>query len=317
MAATTISSLKRTKNQELWHEIRRSFWPYLFISPFFILYAIFGLFPNIFALVLSFKEWDGLSEQRWVGFQNYIRLFQDAIWWKAVFNTIWLMIGSLIPQLSLAFLLAFILNSGYVRFKDAFRTAFFTPVIASSVAMAIVFGALFGTRFGILNYLLSYVGIPPVDWLGSAAWIKPAIALLVIWRWTGYNTIIYLAGLQSIPTDLYEAARVDGAKQRDIFWHITLPLMRPVITFTVILSIIGSLQLFEEPLLLTAGSAGGSSTSPGGTDQAGLTTMMYIFNASFQYVKFGYGSAMSFALFVLIFGFSFFYNRFLGRNLTD
>jgi cellobiose transport system permease protein len=317
MATTTISSLKRTKNQELWHEIRRSFWPYLFISPFFILYAIFGLFPNIFALVLSFKEWDGLSEQRWVGLQNYIRLFQDAIWWKAVFNTIWLMIGSLIPQLSLAFLLAFILNSGYIRFKDAFRTAFFTPVIASSVAMAIVFGALFGTRFGILNYLLSYIGIPPIDWLGSAAWIKPAIALLVIWRWTGYNTIIYLAGLQSIPTDLYEAARVDGAKQRDIFWHITLPLMRPVITFTVILSIIGSLQLFEEPLLLTAGSAGGSSTSPGGTDQAGLTTMMYIFNASFQYVKFGYGSAMSFALFVLIFGFSFFYNRFLGRNLTD
>lgn len=317
MATASISSAKRTKNQELWHEIRRSFWPYLFISPFFILYAIFGLFPNVYALVLSFKEWDGLSEQRWVGLQNYIRLSQDAIWWKAVFNTIWLMFGTLIPQLSLAFLLAFILNSGYIRFKDAFRTAFFTPVIASSVAMAIVFGALFGTRFGILNYLLSSIGIPPIDWLGSAMWIKPAIALLVIWRWTGYNTIIYLAGLQSIPTDLYEAARVDGAKQRDIFWHITLPLMRPVITFTVILSIIGSLQLFEEPLLLTAGSAGGSSTSPGGTDQAGLTTLMYIYNASFQYVKFGYGSAMSFALFVLIFGFSFFYNRFLGRNLTD
>jgi cellobiose transport system permease protein len=294
--------------------MRRNIWPYIFISPFFILYAIFGLFPNLFALLLSFEDWDGISPQKWVGLLNYQRLLQDEIWWRAVYNTIWLMFGTMIPQLFLAFLLAFILNSGYVRFKDAFRTAFFTPVIASSVATAIVFAALFGTKFGMLNYFLGFLAIPQIDWLGSATWIKPAIAMLVIWRWTGYNTVIYLAGLQSIPTDLYEAARVDGAKQRDIFWYITLPLMRPVITFTVILSIIGSLQLFEEPLLLTGGTA---SSAPGGTDRAGLTTLMHIYSVSFQYVKFGYGSAMSFALFVLIFIFSFLYNRFLGRNLTD
>lgn len=317
MATPSIAgNVGRARERGLWHQIRRNIWPYIFISPFFILYAIFGLFPNLFALLLSFEEWDGISPRKWVGFQNYSRLLQDDIWWKAVYNTVWLMFGTLIPQLFLAFMLAFILNSGYIRFKDAFRTAFFTPVIASSVAMAIVFSALFGTKYGILNYFLTMFGLQGVDWLGSAAWIKPAIALLVIWRWTGYNTVIYLAGLQSIPTDLYEAAKVDGAKQRDIFWHITLPLMRPVITFTVILSIIGSLQLFEEPLLLTQGG-GGSSTAPGGTDRAGLTTLMYVYNASFQYVKFGYGSAMSFALFLLIFAFSFLYNRFLGRNLTD
>jgi len=317
VTTTTVTpNAGSARKRGLLYEIRRNIWPYVFISPFFILYAIFGLFPNLFALLLSFETWDGISPQKWVGLQNYTRLMQDDIWWKAVFNTIWLMIGTMVPQLFFAFLLAFILNSGYIRFKDAFRTAFFTPVIASSVAMAIVFSALFGTKYGILNFFITSVGLPAVDWLGAANWIKPAIALLVIWRWTGYNAVIYLAGLQSIPSDLYEAARVDGAKQRDIFWHITLPLMRPVITFTVILSIIGSLQLFEEPLLLTQGG-GGSSTAPGGTDRAGLTTLMYIYNASFQYVKFGYGSAMSFALFLLIFAFSFLYNRFLGRNLTD
>lgn len=315
MATTTVpSATGRARNRGVLHEMRRNIWPYIFISPFFILYAIFGLFPNLFALLLSFEDWDGISPRKWVGLFNYQRLLQDEIWWKAVYNTIWLMFGTMVPQLFLAFLLAFILNSGYIRFKDAFRTAFFTPVIASSVATAIVFAALFGTKYGMLNYFLSFLGIPQIDWLGSANWVKPAIALLVIWRWTGYNTVIYLAGLQSIPTDLYEAAKVDGAKQRDIFWYITLPLMRPVITFTVILSIIGSLQLFEEPLLLTGGT---NSTAPGGTDRAGLTTLMHIYNVSFQYVKFGYGSAMSFALFVLIFVFSFVYNRFLGRNLTD
>lgn len=293
-------------------------WPYIFISPFFLLFAVFGLFPYLYAFYLSFLDWDGISPQTWVGLANYQELLDDSLWWKALGNTIWLMVATLIPQLGLALFLAFILNSGLVRFKDAYRTAFFTPIIASSIAITLVFASLFGQNYGLLNQLLRVVGIAPIDWLGSAAWIKPAIAIVVVWRYFGWNTIIYLAGLQSIPTDLYEAARVDGASWRDILFRITIPLLRPVITFTVILSIIGSLQLYEEPVMLTGGPSGGDRAgAPGGTDGAGLTVMVYLYNVAFSYVRFGYAATLSVALFVVIICFSVLYNRFLGRNLTD
>jgi ABC-type sugar transport system permease subunit len=294
----------------LLHRMGRSFWAYVFISPFFILFAIFGLFPYGYAFLLSFQEWDGISPARWVGLENYQFLLRDDIWWIALRNSVWLLVFTSL-NLVIALVLAFILNSGLVRFKEVFRTAFFMPIVASSVAIALVFTTLFGLNYGLLNYALGLVGIAPIDWLQDPAWAKPAIALVVIWRYFGWNTVIYLAGLQSIPTDLYEAARVDGASWRDIFFRITLPLMRPTITFTVILSIIGALQLFEEPLLLFGGT---SSTSPGGTDRAGLTVLVYMYSTAFQYVQFGYAAAISVALFLVIVVFSFLYYRFLGGN---
>jgi len=280
----------------------------LFIAPFFILFAIFGLFPYLYAFLLSFQEWDGISPSRWVGLENYSTLMSDAVWWKALYNSVWLLVVTSI-NLVIAFALAFILNSGLVRFKDIYRTAFFMPIVASSVAIALVFTTLFGLNYGLVNYVLGLVGLGPIDWLQDARWAKPAVALVVIWRYFGWNTVIYLAGLQSISTDLYEAARVDGARWRDIFFHITLPLMRPTITFTVILSIIGALQLFEEPLMLFGGTA---STSPGGTDRSALTVLVYLYSTAFQYVEFGYAAAMSVALFLVIVVFSFLYYRFLG-----
>lgn len=313
------STTKQAPRQRLWYQVRRNIWSYVFISPFFVLFAVFGLFPFLYAFYLSLVKWDGLSPQVWVGIQNYQRLFADSTWWKSVFNTVWLLIAVSL-NLVLAFVLAFILNLGVIRFKNFFRTTYFLPIVASSVAVAILFRSLYGTKYGILNYLLSLVSLPPVDWLGTAIWIKPAIAIVVIWRWFGFNTVIYLAGLQAIPVELYDAARIDGAGWRDIFWRITLPLMRPFITFTAILTVIGAMQLFEEPMMLVGGgqhSVVGAQTGPGGTDQAGLTVMMNLYATAFQNVKFGYSAAMSVALFFIIVTFSYIYFRLLGRNLNE
>ncbi|MBA2362259.1 MAG: sugar ABC transporter permease [Chloroflexia bacterium] len=313
MASTTLESGGSRRRRGTMYEMRRNVWAYAFIAPFFLLFAIFGLFPYLYAFYLSFVTWDGIggpASQQWVGLENYQQLARDDVFRKSLYNSIWLFVVTSL-NLVIALLLAFILNSGLVRFKEFYRAAFFAPIVASSVAIAIIFSTLFGERYGALNYVTGLVGIAPVDWLGSAAWIKPAIALVVIWRYFGWNTIIYLAGLQSINTDLYEAARVDGAGWRQIFFRITMPLMRPVITFTVILSIIGALQLFEEPLLLAGGTA---STSPGGTDRAGLTVLVYMYSQAFQYLEFGYAAAMSVALFVIIVVFSFLYYRFLGQE---
>jgi cellobiose transport system permease protein len=313
MAVTTTTVAKAAQHQEATQRKPINYWPYLFISPFFILFAIFGLFPYGYAFVLSFIRWDGLSPTQWVGFSNYTQLFQDDLWWKSVVNTIWLMVVTLI-NLVIALGLAFLLHSGLIRFKEAYRTAFFTPVIASSVAIAIVFNTIFGLKYGALNYGLSLLGIGPIDWLQSPDWLKPAIALVVIWRYFGFNTVIYLAGLAAIPTELYDAARVDGASWRTIFFRITIPLLQPVITFTVILSIIGGMKIFEEPLLLGGGAF---AFSPGGTDQAGLTIMVNLYNTAFKYLQFGYAAAMAVVTFLIIACFSFVYYRTLGQSSVD
>src|ERR687886_100997 len=313
MASTTVDLAQgRTERhgRGTWYEMRRNIWPYIFISPFFILFAIFGLFPYLYAFALSFADWDGISPIKWVGLANYQQLLTDPVWWQSLYNSVWLLVVTSL-NLVIALVLAFILNSGLVRFKEVYRTAFFTPIVASSVAVSMVFVSLFGLNYGLLNWVLSLVGIPPIDWLGTAIWVKPAIALVVIWRYFGWNTVIYLAGLQSIPTELYEAARVDGARWRDVFLHITLPLLRPVITFTVILSIIGALQLFEEPAMLTGGPF---SNSLGGPNQAGLTVVLNLYQTAFSFTQFGYAAAMSVALFLVIVVFSYFYNRLLGGS---
>jgi ABC-type sugar transport system permease subunit len=313
MASTALGAGGTTRKRGTRYEARRNIWAYVFISPFFILFAIFGLFPYIYAFYLSFVDWDGIGgpgTQKWVGLSNYSTLLQDGFWWKSLYNSIWLFVVTSL-NLLIALVLSFILNSGLVRFKEVFRAAFFAPIVASSVAVAVIFTTLFGERYGTINWLLSLVGIAPIDWLTSARWIKPAIATVVIWRYFGWNTVIYLAGLQSIPTDLYEAARVDGAGWRQIFFRVTLPLLRPVITFTVILSIIGALQLFEEPLMLAGGT---QTTAPGGTDRAGLTVLVYLYSQAFQFLNFGYAAAMSVALFVVIVLFSFVYYRTVGRE---
>jgi ABC-type sugar transport system permease subunit len=250
----------------------------------------------------------------WVGFENYTTLFVDDIWWKTIYNTLWLFFVATVPQLCLAFLLAFIISSPYIRGKDVLRAAYFMPIVASGVAVSLIFSSLFGERYGVLNYALSLIGLKGVDWLGSSAWLKPSIAVVTIWQWTGYTMIIFLAGLQSINQELYEAAKVDGAETRDVLLYITLPLMRPVILFQVILSIIGAMQTFDIPVMLAGGT---QSSAPGGTDRAGLVAQVLVYWTAFKYQQFGYSAAMAFVLFVLIVAFSFTYNRWQGSNPTD
>jgi cellobiose transport system permease protein len=314
MATLTAEQARAQNRRTTMHEMKRNTWAYVFISPFYILYAVFGMFPLLYGLWLSLHDWDGISPMKWVGLENYTTLLTDDIWWKTIYNTIWLFFAGTVPQLTLALIIAFIINSSYIKGKDIFRAAYFMPIVASSVAVSLIFISLFGERYGMLNYGLSFFGLDRIDWLGSARWLKPSIALVTIWQWTGYSMIIFLAGLQSINPELYEAARVDGAQIRDIFRHITLPLLRPVILFQVILSIIGAMQTFDIPVMLAGGT---QSSAPGGTDRAGLVSAVLVYWTAFKYTQFGYAAAMAFVLFILILTFSFLFNRWQGSNPTD
>lgn len=311
--ANQVVSIPR-RHSSLWQEIRRNWVAYVYISPFYILFAIFGAFPILFSLFLSFQQWNGISPMQWIGLQNYIRLFQDRLFWLALWNTVVIGVVAHIPMLSAALVLAFIINSSLVRHKDFFRTAYFLPIITSSAAVALIFGTLYGVRFGLINWILTEIGLQPIDWWGgSGAAIKPAIIIVFIWRWLGWNMVIYLAGLQGIPNDLYEAAAIDGASLPQIFWHVTLPLLRPVILFTLVLSTVGAMTIFDEVFLLLPSTV----ALTGGTSNAGLTLALYLYNRGFNLAHFGYASAMAYVVSAIIVVISVLNIRFVGRNQVE
>lgn len=269
--------------------IKKYYIPYMYIAPFYLLFIIFGAFPIIYAFYLSFHKWNGLDAKIYIGFENYVLLFNNPVFWKAAYNTLFITVIAHIPMLIIALIVAFIINSGMIKFKDFFRTVYFLPVLTSSVAISIVFLTIFGVRAGLVNYALSFIGVDPIDWWGgSGQWIKPAIIILFIWKWLGYNMVIYLAGLQAIPNELYQAAQIDGASYTQIFTKITLPLLKPVVLFTIIMSGIGGITIFDEPYMLVG--------PDGGTNNEGLTLMVYLYREAFQYVHFGYASAIAYAV---------------------
>ncbi|WP_193581102.1 carbohydrate ABC transporter permease [Paenibacillus aceris] len=277
------------------------------ISPFYILFIAFSLFPILFSLYLAFHSWDGLGPMEFVGLRNFRNLLtDDPEFWKSVGNTFVIWFLSTVPQLFAALVIAFLLNAAFMRFKDFYRAVYFLPNITSIVAVAIIFGSFFGSQFGLINGLLQAVGLPRIEWINDPFWVKVAISLMVIWRWSGYNAIIYLAGLQSIPHDLYEAATIDGASRTQQFISITLPLLRPIILFTVILSTIGGMQLFTEPLILVGNT--------GGATKEGLTLVLYLYNQAFGNQMFGYASAVAWMLFLIIGIFSFVNWKFVSRG---
>jgi cellobiose transport system permease protein len=198
-------------------------------------------------------------------------------------------------MLALALVIAFMLNQ-QIRGRSPYRIAYFIPNVTSIVAIAIIFGSIFSNEFGLINAFLQSLGLGTVEWLNTPWGIKFAIAAMVIWRWTGYNAIIYLAGLQAIPTELYEAARVDGASWFQVFFRITIPLLRPIILFTVITSTIGGMQLFTEPQVLVG--------NEGGVGNEGQTMVLYLYQQAFILNQFGYGAAIGWALFVIMIIFS-------------
>ena len=270
--------------------------PYVFISPFLLLFAVFGVFPLVFSLYLAFQSWEptsGLQAMDFVGLDNFAFALQDEWFWKSLKNTLWLAVASGLPQHLVAIPLAVFIHNAFVRSRDVVIGAYFLPYITSTVAIAIMFGSLFSTDYGLVNAGLNALfGAAPIDWLNQPQNIKPAIALIVFWRYLGFNTVLYLAALQTIPKDLYEAADMDGAGRWQQFWCITLPSLKPMIYFGVMLSVIGGLQIFEEPFILTNGR--------GGSDQAGMTAAVYLYRMAFDFNDFGGASAMSWLLFAVV-----------------
>jgi cellobiose transport system permease protein len=264
---------------------------YLYISPFFILFAIFGLFPILFSFYLGFQKWNGFGEMEFVGLRNFNLILTDPLFWKSLSNTMIMWVMGTLPQLLIGIILAYALNSAIIKYKSVFRVSIFMPYVTSTVAVAIVFGIMFNDQpFGLFNILVGWFGIDPINWTTSEWGIKIAISTMVFWRWIGYNTIIYLAGLQAIPNELYEAAKIDGATTRQKIQYITIPLLRPIIILTVFTSTIGALQLFTEPLILIGRTY----------REEGLTVVLYLYREAFTNMAFGTASATAIILFVII-----------------
>jgi lactose/L-arabinose transport system permease protein len=269
----------------------KTVWAYIFISPFFISYAIFGLYPLALSLYLSFADWKGVGPIKLVGLNNFVRLMGDQIFWQSIVNGVILFFMYVPIMLFLALSLAVILNSKRVRGFQFFRTLIFLPFITNMAAAGFAFRILLTRDNGLINIVLGLLRIPPVPWLESEWTARISLSLLIIWAWLGYNMVIMLAGLQTIPLDLTEAALVDGASKVQAFFRITIPLMRPVILFCGVTSTIGSFGLFAEVASLTNG----------GPANATITPLIRIFNVAFRSLQMGYASAMAYTFFAIIF----------------
>jgi len=282
-----------TKGWISW-KLRQNMAPYIFISPFFVIFSLFMLYPFIFSFVISFSEWNGIGEIKWIGFNNYVKLARDEIFIQSIVNGIIIFFMYVPLMLFLALVLAVILNNNEVKFRGFFRTTIFIPNITSVVAVSFVFALIFDTKYGFLNMILNKLGIESISWLGTQLGARVAVSSLVTWRWLGYNMVLMLAGLQNISKELFEAADIDGASKVQSFFRITIPLMKPVILFCTVLSTIGTFSLFTEPMLLTGG----------GPMYKTITPVLYIYRESFQYLRMGYASSVAYIYFILMFVFT-------------
>ncbi|WP_439658670.1 carbohydrate ABC transporter permease [Lentzea sp. HUAS TT2] len=269
--------------------------PYLFIAPFFVIFAVFGLFPLVYTAWVSLHDWDITGAGAFVGLDNYVALFGDPDFWNSVYNTLGMLVLATVPQLLGALVLASLLNQK-LRAVTFLRMGVLLPIVTSVAAVGIVFSQIFDRDAGMVNGLLGLVNVDAVDWRADKWSSWTAIATMVNWRWTGYNALIYLAAMQAIPKDLYEAATVDGAGKVRQFWSITVPNIRPAIVFTVVMSTIAGMQLFTEPLIFGQGSFAIS----GGSLRQFQTVSMYMFEKAFRDFDYGYGSAVAWMIFLLI-----------------
>jgi cellobiose transport system permease protein len=272
--------------------------PYVYVAPFFLIFIAFGLFPLLYTAWVSLTDRNLLDPAtEFIGLRNYTDLLHDSYFWNAVWNTLAIWVLSTVPQLALALGLAHLLNTK-LRARTLFRMSVVLPQVTSLVAVALIFSQLFSRDYGLINYVLGHLGFHHVYWEAGrfSSWV--ALSVMVMWRWTGYNALIYLAAMQAIPDDLYEAASIDGARPMRQFLHVTVPMLRPTIIFTVVISTIGGLQLFTEPYLFEPLHYGAT----GGSDRQYQTVAMYLYEKAFasSQFKFGYASAVAWCLFLLI-----------------
>lgn len=276
---------------------------YLFILPWIIGFVVFTLGPIVASLGMSFTDYDIMLPPAIIGFENYREMAADPLVYTSLYNTVYIVIFAVPLGMITAFGLALLLNQK-VRFMAGYRTAYFIPSIVPAVASAALWLYLLQPQWGLVNAFLESFGLPGPGWLSSEIWSKPAIILILIWG-TGGTMIIYLAGLQDIPQSLYEAAEIDGANGWNKFWRVTLPLMTPVIFFTLVLGIIGTFQIFAQIFVLTDGM--------GGPQNSTLVYVMYLYRNAFNFFRMGYASAMAWILFVLILILTWIQFRFASR----
>jgi multiple sugar transport system permease protein len=271
---------------------------FVFLMPALTLITVFFVLPVFAGLVLSLTDFDIYSlgragDTRFVGIANYADLVDNGVFWRALRNTIYFALVGGPLTIAVALGAALLLNAKAARLKPFFRTIYFAPVVTSIVAVAVVWRFLYHPRVGLLNTLLGFVGISGIDWLGDPKWAMPAIILLAIWKNFGYSAIIFLAGLQNVPEELFEAARIDGAGPVRQFWHITLPDLAPTFAFVSIITAIGYFQIFAEPYVMTP---------DGGPLNSTLTIVMLMYREGFRWWNMGFAAAIAFVLFAVVFG---------------
>jgi multiple sugar transport system permease protein len=276
----TLANMRRLEEWTAW----------LFITPAALGVIIFQLYPTLFSLYISFTRWNLLSPAKWIGFQNYIELFTtDRFFAKATANTLWYGIGTVIAGIAFGLFFGVLLNQG-IRFKYIYRAIYFIPVVAPTVAVALLWAWLYDSQFGIINGLLRMVGVKGPNWLGSTQWALPSIIIQAIWAGLGFNIIIFLAGLQGISQEYYEAAEIDGANPLQKFFSITLPLLSPTTFFVLVTGVIGAFQVFDVPFIMTGG----------GPANATQTVVMLVYSNAFRIQKMGLAAAISYIIFLVI-----------------
>lgn len=268
-----------------------------FVGPALLVIGVFFFVPVLAALVLSVTDFDIYALADWhnlrlVGLRNYVELLRSELFWRALGNTLYFVVAGVPLSIAASLGTALLLHSRVARFTAFFRTALFAPVVTTLVAAAVVWRYLFNTRYGWLNYALGGIGIGPIDWLGDPHWAMPAIIVFAVWKNFGYNMIILLAGLQAIPAELYEAARIDGASLWRQFRDVTLPMLSPMLLMVGILTVAGYFQLFAEPYVMTQG----------GPLQSTVSVLYLMYEDGFKWWNLGSASAVAFVLFLLIFG---------------
>ena len=284
---------------------------YLFIALPATLFFIFQLAPVFISFFWSFTQYDVVHPAKFIGLANYKNiLFHDPLFWKAIRNTIVYVIGVVPIGICFSLILAVAIDQK-IKFKNFFKSIFFLPTVTAIIAVSVIWKWLYaGEKYGLINFFIMKIGFQPIDWLASPTWLLPSIMIMSIWAGVGYNMIIFLAGLQTIPHSMYEAAEIDGAGFWKKFFHITLPLLKPTIVFVTMMSLIFSFQVFEQVYIMTSGQGG-----IGGVLNSALTIVAYLYDRGFQKFQMGYASALAYIVFIMIFLFTLINKRLMKTDV--
>jgi multiple sugar transport system permease protein len=312
LAQVTIDGRRvkhRRSVRQVLHEMRREWTAYLFNAPGLIVFAIFTVYSLYVSFVMSFHDWEILGDPKYVGLDNYRKVLTDGEFHEALGHTVYFVIGTVAPTMLLGLGLALLLNS-QIKGLGLFRTAYYLPVLTPITIAALLWTWVYEADFGLANYYLQALGIidEPVFWLANRATAMPAVIVMNIWQGAGFSMLVYLAGLQAVPTELYEAAEVDGANSWQKFRRITLPLLAPTTFFLLVINLVGAVKNFAPIFVMTNGGPPG----PGGST---TTVVFYIYQVAFRFFEMGYASALAYTLFVLLFGISFLQYRWYRKRV--